>query len=190
MRPLLPAPPGSTGEPVSPEAVTTPETTQNESAPDPPSAAPAPAPPPKRHHYSWAHQLKRSLHVNALVCSKCARGPPTLLRVLAFLSDPAVVVKILDHLRLPSSAPTLAPARMPEDEFPFQDTEFAGDDFEQPVPVAYRTAQVHPIPSIFQENGRPPARVTPSKNPTFSQSLFFDICLTLGDSTLRRPKRG
>jgi len=52
--------------------------------------------------------------------------------VLAFLSDPAVVTKILDHLRLPSSTPTLAPARMPEDEFPFQDTEFAGDDFEQP----------------------------------------------------------
>ncbi|MBU1512374.1 hypothetical protein KKD52_18635, partial [Myxococcota bacterium] len=62
-------------------------------------------------------------------CPKCA----TLLRVLAFLSDPAVVTKILDHLRLPSSAPPLAPARMPEDEFPFfQDTEFAGDDFEQP----------------------------------------------------------
>jgi hypothetical protein len=123
LRPLLPEPPGP------PEALTSPETTQAESAPDPPSAAPAPAPPPKRHHYSWSHQLKRSLHVDALVCPKCQ----ALLRVLAFLSDPAVVVKILDHLRLPSIAPTLAPARMPEDEVPFfQDTEFAGDDFEQP----------------------------------------------------------
>jgi hypothetical protein len=31
--------------------------------------------------------------------------------VLAFLSDPAVVVRILDHLRLPSSPPAAAPAR-------------------------------------------------------------------------------
>jgi hypothetical protein len=124
LRPLLPAPPGL------PMSVPVPETPQAESTPDPP---PVPAPPPKRHRYSWAHQLKRSLHVDALVCPKCARGPPTLLRVLAFLSDPAVVTKILDHLRLPSSAPPLAPARMHEDEFPFfQDTEFAGDDFEQP----------------------------------------------------------
>ncbi len=82
----------------------------------------------KRPRTSWAHQLKRALHVDALVCPKCA----SLLRVLAFLSDPAVVVKILDHLRLPSSTPTLAPARMPEDEFPFLDTEFASDDFDQP----------------------------------------------------------
>ena len=125
LRPLLPAPPGSTGEPVSPMTVSVPETLQAEMAPDPP---PAPAPPPKRHRYSWAHQLKRSLHVDALVCPKCE----TLLRVLAFLSDPAVVTKILDHLRLPSSAPTLAPARMPEDELSFQDTDFAGDDFEDP----------------------------------------------------------
>jgi len=52
---------------------------------------------------------------------------------LAVLSIPAVVVKILDHLRLPSSAPSLAPARMPEDEFLFQDNEFAGNDFEEPA---------------------------------------------------------
>jgi hypothetical protein len=119
LRPLLPAPPGS------PAPV--PETPQTEMAPVPP--VPSAPPPPKRHRYSWAHQLKRSLRVDALVCPKFA----TLLRVLAFLSDPAVVTKILDHLRLPSSAPPLAPARMPEDEFPFfQDTEFAGDDFEDP----------------------------------------------------------
>jgi len=105
--------------------VSVPETLQAESTPDPP---PAPVPPPKRHRYSWAHQLKRSLHVDALVCPKCA----ALLRVLTFLSIPAVVTKILDHLHLPSSAPPPAPARMPEDEFPLLDTEFAGDDFEQP----------------------------------------------------------
>jgi len=52
--------------------------------------------------------------------------------VLAFIADPAVVTKSLDHLRLPSSAPPLAPARMPEDEFPLLDTEFAGDDVDEP----------------------------------------------------------
>jgi hypothetical protein len=31
--------------------------------------------------------------------------------VLAFLSDPAVVKKILDHLGLPATAPALAPGR-------------------------------------------------------------------------------
>jgi hypothetical protein len=31
--------------------------------------------------------------------------------VLAFLSDPAVVSKILNHLGLPATAPALAPAR-------------------------------------------------------------------------------
>jgi len=95
--------------------------------------------------YSWARQLKRLLHVDALICPKCA----TLLRVLAFLSDPAVVTKILDHLRLPSSAPPLAPIRMPEDEIPLQDTEFAGDDFEDPD---RRPTQ----PQIPQRPGRGP----------------------------------
>jgi hypothetical protein len=56
---------------------------------------------------------------------------------------------------------------MPEDEFPFfQDTEFVGDDFEDP--------DRHP---------------TQPQNPGFSQSLFLDIRLTLGESAIRRPKR-
>ena len=33
--------------------------------------------------------------------------------VLAFLTDPAVVTRILDHLHLPSTLPTIAPARDP-----------------------------------------------------------------------------
>ncbi|MBU1069157.1 transposase [Myxococcota bacterium] len=119
LRPLLPSPPGA------PLAGTASEKPQAESTPAPP---PALAQPPKRHRYSWAHQLKRSLHADALVCPKCA----ALLRVLAFIANPIVVVKILDHLSLPSSAPIVAPARMPEDEFPLLDTEFAGDDFEDP----------------------------------------------------------
>jgi len=35
--------------------------------------------------------------------------------VLAFLTDPAVVTRILDHLHLPSTVPTIALARDPDD---------------------------------------------------------------------------
>jgi len=35
--------------------------------------------------------------------------------VLAFLTDPAVVTRILDHLHLPSTVPTIAPARDHDD---------------------------------------------------------------------------
>jgi len=36
--------------------------------------------------------------------------------VLAFLTDPRVLTRILDHLKLPSSPPPLAPARSLNDE--------------------------------------------------------------------------
>jgi len=55
----------------------------------------------------WAQLLKRVLDVDALECPKCH----TPMVVLAFLTDPAVLYKILDHLKLPSSPPATAPAR-------------------------------------------------------------------------------
>jgi hypothetical protein len=33
------------------------------------------------------------------------------MKVLAFLSDPAVVARILQHLKIPATAPPLSPAR-------------------------------------------------------------------------------
>jgi len=41
--------------------------------------------------------------------------------VLAFLTDPAVVTRILDHLHLPSTVPTIAPARDPDDLWAMDD---------------------------------------------------------------------
>jgi len=38
------------------------------------------------------------------------------MTVIAFLTDPPVLKRILDHLTLPSSLPQLAPARSPLDE--------------------------------------------------------------------------
>ena len=56
----------------------------------------------------WAQLLKRVLDVDALECPKCQ----TPMVVLAFLTDPRVLYKILDHLKLPSSPPDTAPARL------------------------------------------------------------------------------
>ena len=41
--------------------------------------------------------------------------------VLAFLTDPAVVTRILDHLHLPSTVPTIAPARNTDDLWALDD---------------------------------------------------------------------
>jgi len=41
--------------------------------------------------------------------------------VLAFITDPAVVIRILDHLHLPSTVPTIAPARDTDDLWAMDD---------------------------------------------------------------------
>jgi hypothetical protein len=60
---------------------------------------------------SWAALLKRVLDVDALSCPGCGAA----MVVLAFLTDPPVVRRILDHLDLPSSAPRLSPACSADD---------------------------------------------------------------------------
>ena len=70
------------------------------------------AAPPRPRRLSWAHLLRRLLDVDALSCPRCR----TPIVVLAFLTDPPVVRRILEHLRLPAAPPHLAPARLPTDE--------------------------------------------------------------------------
>ena len=61
---------------------------------------------------------QRVLDVDALECPKCQ----TPMVVLAFLTDPRVLYKILDHLKLPSSPPDTAPAMpMPQEREMFGD---------------------------------------------------------------------
>ena len=51
------------------------------------------------------------MHVDALSCPRCSRpGHSVATVVLAFLTDPDVVGRILPHLGLPTCAPALAPA--------------------------------------------------------------------------------
>jgi hypothetical protein len=64
------------------------------------------------NHRKWAQLLLRVLHLEALACPGCSRpGRPVPMVVLAFLTDPEVVGKILRHLELPTTAPALAPSR-------------------------------------------------------------------------------
>lgn len=57
----------------------------------------------------WAELFRRVFRDDLLVCPRCAGG----MRVLAAITDPAVVTAILSHLRLPTAAPVPSPARAP-----------------------------------------------------------------------------
>ena len=66
-----------------------------------------------RKRTSWAQLLLRVLHVDAaLACPRCSPPGRTVpMVVLAFLTDPQVVRKILKHLGLPATAPPLVRSR-------------------------------------------------------------------------------
>ena len=71
-------------------------------------------------HRSWARLLKRVLDVDALTCTRCA----TPMIIVAFLTNPAILRRILDHLGLPATPPPIAPSRRrPDDDdtLPFLD---------------------------------------------------------------------
>jgi len=81
-------------------------------------AAPLEAPPPLRpRRLRWAQLLRRVFDVDGLTCPQCS----VPMVVLAFLTDAAVVQKILAHLRLPTEPPPLRPARLPQQEDLFPD---------------------------------------------------------------------
>ena len=71
------------------------------------------ASPRKRHRRStWAQLLRRVFFLDALTCPRC----DTAMVVLALLSDPTAVRKILLHLELPADLPTPAPAVIARDD--------------------------------------------------------------------------
>lgn len=57
----------------------------------------------------WAALLARVFAADVTTCPRCAEP----LRVLAFLTEPDVTARILDHLGLPTAVPPIAPARGP-----------------------------------------------------------------------------
>jgi hypothetical protein len=74
-----------------------------------PPLAPDDLLPIRQRYLDWATLLKRVYKVDILACPRC-HGRLTLL---AAISDPPVVKKILQHLQLPSEPPHPAPARAP-----------------------------------------------------------------------------
>ena len=120
-RPLLPPPPAAELPALVPQL-----DPQADPTPGPPAdatdAEPCLAPPPRppRRRLPWSELLLRVLDVDALKCPKCV----TPMVVLAFLTDPKVVRRILTHLGLPSPSPPVAPARLPDDQL---DLEFQDD---------------------------------------------------------------
>ena len=70
----------------------------------------------KTKYYRWAELLKRVFGVDVLICDAC-KGPR---KILAFITQPSVIQKILQHCGMPHDEVVLAPARSPpgfEDEF-------------------------------------------------------------------------
>ena len=59
--------------------------------------------------YSWAELLRRVFQVDVITCPSCG----SRRRLIALISDPPVVRKILRHLGLAAEPPALAPPRSP-----------------------------------------------------------------------------
>jgi len=77
----------------------------------------------------WAALLRRVLDIDALSCPRCSSP----MVVLAFLTDPDVVRKILEHLGLAADLPVLATPTCPFDEpVSFSDHGFAHCDADPP----------------------------------------------------------
>ncbi len=108
-RDMLPAPPAPVEAELETQSARTqgPATRGEGCAPAdgaPTAEIPAPA---RRRPLPWAQLLLRVFFVQALKCPRCAGA----MVILAFLSDPPVVAKVLHHLRLPTAPPPLTPAR-------------------------------------------------------------------------------
>ena len=104
LRPLLPKPPARILVPLALSSAGAPTPTAAICAEDGEVAA-------RPHRMSWAALMKRVLDVDALVCPGCGAA----MVVLAFLTDPPVVRRILEHLDLPSVAPRLSPSQVDAD---------------------------------------------------------------------------
>ena len=66
---------------------------------------------PRRKRYSWAELMKRVFEVDVLICEHCGGTR----KLLAFLTEPRAIRRILEHLGLPAEPPPLAQARPPPD---------------------------------------------------------------------------
>ena len=73
----------------------------------------------RRASYLWAMLIARIYEALPLLCPRC--GSP--MKIIAFITDPASLSRILTHLGVPTKPPALHPARAPpQHDFEFADT--------------------------------------------------------------------
>ena len=92
-------------------AAIVPDGARPDRAPAPPPGAPPeePALPPFRRRYPWASLIWRVFVEDVLECARC-HGRMT---IVAALTSPPAIERVLRHLGLPTAAPQLHPARPP-----------------------------------------------------------------------------
>ena len=57
----------------------------------------------------WAELMRRSLGLDVLACPRCGGR----LRLIALIDDPAVIARVLTHLKVSPEIPEARPARAP-----------------------------------------------------------------------------
>ena len=64
--------------------------------------------------WNWARLLKRVFALAMVTCPWCQRGS---LRIIAAITQEAVIMRILRHLKLAAASPPLAPVRSRQETF-------------------------------------------------------------------------
>jgi hypothetical protein len=83
---------------------------------------------PRINRLPWAVLLKRVFMTDALTCPKCSGR----MKILATITKPDAIRKILDHLGIPSEAPRRAAARPPPQAELSGTADFAESDYADP----------------------------------------------------------
>ena len=79
----------------------------------------------------WAALLARIYEVFPLLCPRCGHD----MRIIAFVTDPASIDRILSHIGEPTTVPAIAPARAPPLwEFALDQTPAHDFDTSDPAP--------------------------------------------------------
>jgi hypothetical protein len=62
----------------------------------------------------WARLLKRVFNIDMERCPRCQSG---VLRLIAAITEPPVIRRLLTHLKLAADPPPIAPARLAQEQF-------------------------------------------------------------------------
>ena len=99
----------------APSSGTTSASQETEDISHPPARVPATV---LARRLDWAALLQRVFAIDVLECPNCSGR----MRILAFITDPLVTRRILDHLGLPSSRPRAPPRPLPLSLVPSPDS--------------------------------------------------------------------